>query len=116
MGTESVGFEPTCPMKDNRISSAARYGLFANSPCEHKFTVLIFYNISSHFSILILPQYSSLEFSGLKQLVDDCDGFDLDLGPFRDGRHLECSSGRIGFLKELGVYFVHGSEFGDIGQ
>ena len=29
---ESVGFEPTCPVKDNRISSAARYDHFDNSP------------------------------------------------------------------------------------
>lgn len=30
---ESVGFEPTCPVKDNCISSAARYDRFDNSPC-----------------------------------------------------------------------------------
>lgn len=29
---ESVGFEPTCPVKDNCISSAARYDRFDNSP------------------------------------------------------------------------------------
>ena len=29
---ESVGFEPTCPVKDNCISSAARYDHFDNSP------------------------------------------------------------------------------------
>ena len=32
--TESVGFEPTCPVKDNCISSAARYDRFDNSPCH----------------------------------------------------------------------------------
>ncbi len=31
---ESVGFEPTCPVKDNCISSAARYDRFDNSPCD----------------------------------------------------------------------------------
>ena len=31
---ESVGFEPTCPIKDNCISSAARYDHFDNSPCH----------------------------------------------------------------------------------
>ena len=31
---ESVGFEPTCPVKDNCISSAARYDRFDNSPCH----------------------------------------------------------------------------------
>lgn len=30
---EAVGFEPTCPFRDNRISSAARYGLFDTLPC-----------------------------------------------------------------------------------
>lgn len=27
-----MGFEPTCPERDNRISSAARYDHFDNSP------------------------------------------------------------------------------------
>ncbi len=29
-----MGFEPTCPVKDNCISSAARYDRFDNSPCH----------------------------------------------------------------------------------
>lgn len=32
--TETVGFEPTCRLPDNRISSAARYNHFDTSP-EH---------------------------------------------------------------------------------
>ena len=30
--TETVGFEPTCRLPDNRISSAARYDHFDTSP------------------------------------------------------------------------------------
>ncbi len=31
--TETVGFEPTCRLPDNLISSQARYGHFDTSPC-----------------------------------------------------------------------------------
>lgn len=33
---EAVGFEPTCRVTDNRISSAARYDHFATLPCACK--------------------------------------------------------------------------------
>ncbi len=36
---EEAGFEPACPLLDNRISSAARYGHFATLPSQ-KTTVL----------------------------------------------------------------------------
>ena len=32
--TETVGFEPTCPIKDNLISSQARYDHFDTPPCS----------------------------------------------------------------------------------
>ena len=32
---EMVGFEPTCPVKDNTISNRARYDHFDTSPYAH---------------------------------------------------------------------------------
>lgn len=39
--TECVGFEPTCPETDNRISSAARYDHFDNTPYKRKRTTQV---------------------------------------------------------------------------
>jgi hypothetical protein len=38
---EKMGFEPMCPSRDNRISSAARYGHFATSPVRVGFVGII---------------------------------------------------------------------------
>ena len=44
-----MGFEPTCPVKDNRISSAARYDHFDNSPIIRS----LFYSLEGRMSTII---------------------------------------------------------------
>ncbi len=68
-----MGFEPTCPVKDNCISSAARYDRFDNSPCHSK-------NISSQRTYVIsrwkelqllycFQNYKSISFAGIYQEI-----------------------------------------------
>ena len=56
---ESVGFEPTCPGWDNRISSAARYDHFDNSPELIACGIYSFFCLSSRKNCFISPLHSS---------------------------------------------------------
>ena len=113
---ERVGFEPTCPFTDNRISSAARYDHFDTAPCinfvlvsrflerhsgENRFPPLLRRTPEA----LILLHFLTVSFL-LKPVISSQARYDhFDTAP--QSMHYTCRRGKIKpFARCVGVYIM----------
>ena len=80
---ETVGFEPTCPEPDNRISSAARYDHFDTSPYSQIAVPLKEYMKNCNERVLTLPQCETAEALDSIEEIVKIEGIDgIFIGPF----------------------------------